>query len=302
MKKFTSDQIKDFVSRPSFDAQTILKKDPSWPKISVVTPSYNQGQFLEWTILSVLNQNYPNLEYIIMDGGSTDSSVGIIKKYEKYLAYWISEKDGGQSDAIRKGFARCTGQVLAYLNSDDIYLPGALFLVGGAFRKKPHSDVLYGNLYHVDEGGQIIGERRLTPYIPFLSKLGLLYGGFGIYQEPTFWTRDLYDRVGGIDADFVHCMDNDLFVRFSLIQAQFVFTRTYLAAARKHANTKTATLHHVAGREYQAIKTKYGNRRTKLLGSICMNLTKAIRLLLYVAQGDVGYLCMKCLNCRPIIR
>ena len=113
MRKFSSAKISDFVSRPSFDEKTIIAQGSSWPRISVVTPSFNQGHFLERTILSVLNQNYPNLEYIIMDGGSTDGSAEIIRRHERHLARWVSEKDGGQGDAIRRGFRLCTGRILA---------------------------------------------------------------------------------------------------------------------------------------------------------------------------------------------
>ena len=119
--------IKKFVSSQLFDEKIILNKDISWPKISIVTPSYNQGDFLEQTILSVLNQNYPNLEYIIIDGGSTDKSMEIIKKYEKYISYWISEKDNGQADAIKKGFRKSSGEIFAWINSDDNYLYKSFF-------------------------------------------------------------------------------------------------------------------------------------------------------------------------------
>jgi glycosyltransferase involved in cell wall biosynthesis len=228
-----------------------------------------------------------------MDGGSTDGSVQIIKKYEPYLTYWVSERDGGQSDAIRRGFQNCRGKILAYLNSDDVYLPGTLLSVARAVQNDPSAGVLYGNLYQIDEGDQIIGDERLTSYIPFLSRLGMLYGGFGIYQPASFWTRDLYDRVGGIDPSFVHCMDNDLFVRLSLADARFMFIRAPLAAIRRHASAKTATLRHIAETETQLIKSKYSNRRVEFLGPTFTALTKVVRAVLYAAQGDGAYLCKK---------
>src|SRR5439155_11304713 len=115
-----------------------------WPRVTVVTPSYNQGQFVEETIRSVLLQGYPNLEYVVVDGGSTDESVEIIRKYEPWLAYWVSERDQGQTHAINKGLARATGEVFAYLNSDDLFVPGALTAIGEAYARYPHADAIYG--------------------------------------------------------------------------------------------------------------------------------------------------------------
>ncbi|GAG29700.1 unnamed protein product, partial [marine sediment metagenome] len=133
-----------------------------YPLVLIVTPSYNQAQFLESTILSVLNQNYPNLEYIIIDGGSTDGSIEIIKRYQKYLAYWISEKDEGQADAINKGFEKSTGQILAWINSDDTYLPETLFRVAKHFQQHQKADLVFGNINFINEYDEITGELRLT--------------------------------------------------------------------------------------------------------------------------------------------
>src|SRR3954466_16026070 len=122
----------------------------SLPRVTIVTPSYNQAEFIEETIRSILLQGYPDLEYFVVDGGSTDNSVEIIRKYEKWITHWVSESDRGQSDAIQKGFNRVTGPVSAYLNSDDIYMPGALQRVGRRFSDGPQLDVVYGNLYRID--------------------------------------------------------------------------------------------------------------------------------------------------------
>ena len=164
MVKFTSQEIKEFVSKPIFNEKDTLKKDPHWPRISIVTPSYNQAEFLEKTILSILNQNYPNLEYIIIDGVSTDGSVEIIKKYERYLAYWISERDNGQADAINKGFKIATGDFIAWQNSDDVYLPGSFFKVIEKFEKYPNPDIVFGNVYLINESDEILKDMRFVRF------------------------------------------------------------------------------------------------------------------------------------------
>ena len=150
MNKFTSKEFEEFISNPHFDEEVILNKDPSWPKISIVTPSYNQAAFLEKTILSVLNQNYPNLEYIIIDGCLTDGSLEIIKKYDKYLTYLISEKDNGQSDVINKGFQIAYGEIIAWQNSDNIYLANAFKKISKKFESYRKINVIFGNIFLID--------------------------------------------------------------------------------------------------------------------------------------------------------
>lgn len=237
MKKYTSQGIKEFVSKPLFDEKIILNKDPSWPKISVVTPSYNQGQFLERTILSVLNQNYPNLEYIIIDGGSTDGSVEIIKKYEKYLAYWVSEKDKGAPHAINKGFKIATGEIFAYLNSDDIYLPDALNIACMNFLKDGKIDLVYGHVYMIDENDKIF---NLAVALPFKPK-EYLYGLFSIPQQGSFWKRVVYESIPFFNEDNLTCWDGEFFLKaslagFNLCKVDFTF-----ACFRIHKNSITGS-------------------------------------------------------------
>src|SRR5262249_46923914 len=131
----------------------------NYPRITIITPSFNQAQFFEQTIASVLDQNYPNLEYIIIDGGSQDHSVEIIRKYDHRLAYWVSEKDRGQTHAINKGLERATGDIIAYLNSDDFYLAGTLHRVAEYFQQHPDVDLLHGRCRTVNVNGEKIGER-----------------------------------------------------------------------------------------------------------------------------------------------
>src|SRR5436190_1293824 len=165
------------------------------PKISIVTPSFNQAEFLEETMLSVLDQDYPNLEYIVIDGGSTDGSVEIIKKYADRLAYWVSESDQGQSEAINKGFARATGDVLAWLNSDDAYYPGSVAYIANHFQNNPADDLIYGVHNDVNERGEVI---RKGMWFPFAAQVFQV--GFAICQPTSFWRRKVWDTCGPLDT------------------------------------------------------------------------------------------------------
>lgn len=229
-------KYKEFISKPIFDKKVIFSKDISSPKISIVTPSYNQSQFLEKTILSVLNQNYPNLEYIIIDGGSTDGSVEIIKKYEKYLTYWVSEKDLGQSHAINKGFAKARGEIYAYLNSDDIYLPNTLNYVSEYFQKNQKVDIAYGNSYITNEFDDI---NNICIALPFILE-EYAHGVFSIPQPSSFWRRKVYDKVK-FNENNKSCMDAEFYV---LVKKNgFVFNKSnhYFSCFRIHSNSITGS-------------------------------------------------------------
>ena len=286
MKKNTPLKLKEFVSKPLFDEKIILNKDPNYPKISIVTPSYSQVEFLERTILSVLNQNYPNLEYIIIDGGSTDGSVEIIKKYEKYLTYWVSEKDKGQADAINKGFKKSTGEILAWLNSDDTYLPGIFYKIAKDFRQNSEVDLIFGNIYFVDDTDKRIRELRFTEF-DFST---LIYEGGNLHQTGTFWTRKIYEKVGGLNSNYKFCMDYDFFCRVAKA-GKLCHMRDFFANFRMHANAKSSTISHIGHKEHKEIMRRYipksmnkWNFRYKKIICIVRRFYK------YIIQGDIDYI------------
>lgn len=235
MKKFTSQEIKEFVSKPLFDERVILNKDPSYPRISIVTPSYNQAEFLEKTILSVLNQNYPNLEYIIIDGDSSDGSVEIIKKYEKYISYWVSEKDKGQSHALNKGLKKAKGEFLGWQNSDDIYMPDAFYQFISNLTTFPGFDVYYSNTIKIDENENIFSIKYLGPPSKFYAK----YRGMIISNQSSFFSRQLIIDVGYMDETLNFAIDRDFFLRCILKNKKLKFANSYWGCFRVHQRSKT---------------------------------------------------------------
>jgi glycosyltransferase involved in cell wall biosynthesis len=183
------------------------------PKISIVTPSYNQAQFLEKTILSVLDQGYPKLQYIIMDGGSTDGSLKIIQKYEKFLHYYQSKVDGGQSAAINDGFKRASGQIFGWLNSDDSYIPGALKIVGEILNSNPDCMWCSGGQRTIRSNNRIIGIN--IPEDPLDTDFILKWPKKSIHQAATFWHASLWRKCGGLDTSLNYTMDLDLWLKFA---------------------------------------------------------------------------------------
>jgi glycosyltransferase involved in cell wall biosynthesis len=195
--------------------------DASFKRITIITPNYNQEEFLEQTIQSVLNQNYPNLEYIIIDGGSTDGSVDIIKKYEKYISYWISEPDNGMYDALNKGFAKSSGEIMGWINSDDILLCGALNSITKIFNDLEEVEWIQGCKGFINEAGDPIEVKKSNQF----SYMSFLTGDYKwVQQESTFWKRSLWERSGSkINHNLKYAGDFELWFRFSKLAKLYNF-------------------------------------------------------------------------------
>lgn len=241
------------------------------PKVTIVTPSFNQAAYLEQTIMSVLNQDYPNIEYIVIDGGSTDSSVDIIKKFQDKLAYWISEADNGQSCAINKGFEHATGQIFNWLNSDDLLMPSAVRIAVHYLMENPDIGMVYGDRITVDEGGNFLSLTQVPSY-----NAGVFRHHLRIPQETTFFRSELWSQVDGVDEELKFCIDYDLFVKLSKI-TKFYHIPFVLGAYRKHPLSKTVIYSHtlkMAGKEEisKVYRKHYLKDRSKLKVKFCKKL------------------------------
>ena len=203
-------------------------------KITVVTPSYNQGKFLEDTIRSVVNQDYPSLEYIIIDGGSNDHSTDIIRRYERQLAYWVSEKDKGQADAVNKGIMRSSGDIVGWLNSDDIYLPNTLRRVAQYFESYRDAEVIYGNHVVTDQSNNPLWVKKEIPF----SIRRLEHHSY-MSQPATFIRRSAIEKVGLLDENLYFLLDWEYFIRLGKV-CKFRHVPEVFATYRLHRIAKTA--------------------------------------------------------------
>jgi glycosyltransferase involved in cell wall biosynthesis len=223
------------------------------PKISIVTPSYNQGKYVGWTARSVFLQRYPNLEYVMMDGGSKDETMKVLEPYADRFAYITSERDKGQADAVSRGLARCTGDILAYLNSDDMLAPGCLHFVAKFFEDHPDVDAVYSHRVTVDGDNKAIWYWMLPEHDDYyMSRWDL------IPQETCFWRRRIMDKVGPVDPTFRFALDYDLFIRF-MREGKMRRVNRFLGVFREHAVSKTSQLNETVGaEEVRRVQSRYG--------------------------------------------
>jgi glycosyltransferase involved in cell wall biosynthesis len=222
-------------------------------KLSIVTPSFNQVGFLKSTLDSVISQRYPNLEYIVIDGGSSDGSVEVIKQYESSLAFWVSEKDSGQAEAVNKGLKRATGDIIGWINSDDVYLPGAFAAVIERFEGHPDVDVVYGDFDYIDAQGRTLLHKKEIP-VDFRI---MLYGRNHVCQPTVFLRRSVLERAGYLDPALHFSLDWQWYLRMFQSGCKFDQIRVPLAGYRWQADSKSVS--NVAGavKERRQLQRKY---------------------------------------------
>lgn len=221
-------------------------------RISIITPTFNQGGYIEQAIRSVGNQNYNNLEYLIIDGGSTDNTLKVISKYQNLISYCVSEKDNGQTDAINKGFKRATGDILNWLNSDDLLTSESLVKIAEAFQKHPEIDIIYGDTNQIRENGDLVYVNKVVPFDWNM----LLYGRILAAQPSVFFRRSLLKRIGFLDENLYFCMDLDFWIRAGKQNAVFMPLYETLSCNRFHKNTKTMKYRGILESEHRSIHKK----------------------------------------------
>ena len=233
--------------------QVAYRQDPDLPLVSIVSPSLNQGQFIRDTIESVLMQDYPNMEYWVMDGGSTDRTVDILRAYESDPRFsWLSEPDHGQSDAINKGWRRCQGEILAYLNSDDIYYAGAIDTQTSYLMDHPEIDMVYGDCAFIDAHGEVLEHLYSRPF----SLLELLH--FNIPHQPTVFLRQqAVAKVGPLDLSYGHALDSEYWLRLHAAGHRIAYNPHLVAAYRLHGASKTGACHERAYVEWERLIKAY---------------------------------------------
>lgn len=257
------------------------KQSDKLPDISIVTCSYQQGRFLDATMRSVLDQRHINVEYIVIDGGSTDGSTDIIQRHADQLAYWVSEPDNGQTAALIKGFKHSTAEIQGWLCSDDLLLPGALKTVSLFFASHPEIDAVYGDSLWIDSAGHYLRPKKEIGF----NRFTFLFDHNYISQPSMFWRKRLYDKVNGLDASFNLAMDADLWERFSR-HTKIAHIPQYLSCMRYYPEQKTRALRPKGAIEDSKIRQRSGAALSKL-HPILAPLAKCQRVFMKILAG--GY-------------
>ena len=259
----------------------MYKPQSKLPDISIVTCSYQQGKFLDATMRSVLDQRYVNVDYIVIDGGSTDGSTAIIQQYASQLAYWVSEPDDGQTAALIKGFKQSTAEIQGWLCSDDLLLPGALKTVVLFFASHPEVDAVYGDSLWIDSTGRYLRPKKEIGF----NRFAFLFDHNYISQPSMFWRKRLYDKVNGLDASFNLAMDADLWERFSR-HTKIAHIPQYISCMRYYPEQKTRALKPKGLLEDRKIRQRSGVALSTL-HPILSPLAKSVRIVMKILAG--GY-------------
>lgn len=255
----------------------------SLPKISLVTCSYQQGKFLDATMRSVLDQRYPDLEYIVMDGGSRDNSVEVIRSHAEHLYHWVSEKDRGQAHALQKGFEMASGEIFGWLCSDDLLLPGALESVGRFFAENPDVDMVYGDALWIDAQGQYIRAKKEMPWNRFV----FLFDFNFIPQPSCFWRRRVHQQVGGLQEKWNLSMDSDLWLRLSSVCKPH-YRPGYLSCMRDYPEQKTRALQDQARKELNTLIDREMPQVGRLPRGPVKAMARGLRIATKLLHGGYG--------------
>lgn len=279
--------LRSFISELKINGSQNTSDQQDYPKLTIITPSYNQADFLERTILSVLNQNYPNLEYMIVDGGSTDHSVEVIKKYEKYLSWWVSEKDRGQVHAINKALEKATGDYIGFQNSDDVYFPGTFSRFGKAALNQ-EDDIIYGDLYMISPDDEVTEILKTTSY----SFDCQILEGMQIHNQSLFFKRALVEKYGKFDESYRFAFDYEFITRYTYQKSTKVRKVKGLGGAlRVHPDAKSSTIASVGKEEHAKIQKLYISTNGSAASNKIRYLWCRVRKILYFAlRLDLQYI------------
>ncbi|MDB2636867.1 glycosyltransferase [Alphaproteobacteria bacterium] len=276
----------DFLSSQK---KTNKNKQIKYPKISIVMPSFNQAKFIEKSILSVLNQDYPNYQLIIIDGGSTDQTIDIIKKYNDKIFYWISEEDNGQSDALNKGFDRCNGDIYGWLNSDDIYLPNAFYNAANALGMNPQKKIVFGDWVSLDKEDNVFDLNHAFNF----NLNHFKYEGFHLNAQSMFWDKEVHNRFSGFDINLYNTMDYQMILEFGINESENSFMRIPFALGgfRRYEGQKTAGMDSNVIKEHKLISEKYSyTDKYKFIGKIKRLIYRIRRSYWYTKRGGLSNL------------